>query len=94
MILERDKFCKYVERYTNIETEDNSPLWIPEQSSGIKSNYFLICPTFNHPTAGFWEWNDTKLIGQVRCYYLDHGGDTWWGFTEKDDITLFLLRWV
>ena len=45
-------------------------------------------------TDKFWDWCITNLIGDTRIFSCNEGKEEWWGFTEHDDIALFVLRWL
>jgi len=40
----------------------------------------------------FFNWCKENLKGSIFCYY-SQGLEEWWGFTEKDDISVWLLKW-
>ena len=42
----------------------------------------------------YWAWCDKNLRGQLLCYWSDNEEEEWWGFTNKDDIALWLLKWT
>ena len=70
--------------------EESSELWVPEQSTGKKSRYFvkvrpIIC-------ENFWKWCIENCRGQILCY-SSNDREEWWGFSHKADIMWFVLRW-
>lgn len=43
----------------------------------------------------YWEWCKENLQGQLLCYYSNYeDGTEWWGFTNKNDILLWALKWA
>lgn len=43
----------------------------------------------------YWDWCNINLTGKTRCFSSDSDGrEEWWGFTDKYDIVLWLLRWA
>lgn len=43
----------------------------------------------------YWPWCKTNLRGRVLGYYSDRDNQIeWWGFTNKDDILLWTLKWA
>lgn len=87
--------------------DKESPLWFPEQSwSDLDDDGPLTCEWFvcvNPMRLGrerdkkdmFWEWCSKNLIGRCRCFSSNYGGkEEWWGFTNKDDITIWMLKWA
>lgn len=105
MILTRTEFVTHWNTISPTDPVDrpDHPLWIPETEikPGAPSEWFVLAPAAVNEEdfvsrVDFWSWCETTLVGQVRCYMLDEreGGDwAWWGFTNKKDITVFLLRW-
>lgn len=94
MLLTRTEFIKYANKHwPRIGTDNTSPLWIPEVSLGEKCQYFLFIPMMQRwNKSDFWEWSDKLLIGKTRCFMRGNDGEIW-GFTNEDDINMFLLRW-
>lgn len=79
----------------------NSPLWGPEHSLKPDQCEYFICvapvrPIWDDNEHGtFWDWNTNKLKGYVRCFSSNHRDkEEWWGFTDNDDILIWVLRWV
>jgi hypothetical protein len=68
-------------------------LWIPETQivPGPPSEWFIKMPITTDDD--FWDWCRSSLRGIVRCYSCDNDGGLWWGFTNKQDIVVFILRW-
>ncbi len=72
----------------NKETDDRI-LWLPERAASITCHWFVNLKV-NCP-SDYWDWCNNNLKGHVRCF---SSGDEeeWWGFTNKDDISLWVLR--
>lgn len=73
----------------------DSPLWIPEQRSNRRpSRWFIKVGPVNAGTD-FWLWANKNCRGQILCYSSDPDNrEEWWGFTHRDDVVWFLLRWA
>lgn len=88
----------------------NGPLWIPEtfDNKKICCIWFLkVKPldlsscliTDNYPQGKkeyYYSWCKENLKGQVRCFSSDPTDtmEEWWGFTEQNDIMLWMLKWL
>ncbi len=76
-------------------------LWIPENDLPKSCQWFVkvkpLMRVKNNKESfkkEYWEWNDNNLLGYVRCFSLDiENQEEWWGFTNKEDIVLWMLRW-
>ena len=102
MILTRKEF---ISRWNDLVPNDpvnrsDHPLLIPETEikTGPPSRWFVL-QRENRPMFDddYWKWCNTNLAGQIRCYMfeeLQDGDWAWWGFTNKKDITIWLLRWA
>ena len=98
MILDRQQFADHIESRTPGLADRQSPLWIPEQHYEARFVWFLRLPTFAKPDPEFWIFNRECLTGKVACFSSGLDTDTgeswdWWGFTNQDDIPVFILRW-
>ena len=76
----------------------SSNLRIPEQTTKIKSSWFISVPVILPMTSwpereGYWEWVGENCAGQVRCY-VNNSFDEWWGFEKKSDIAFWMLKWA
>lgn len=69
-------------------------LWIPETSFSkkVRLEHFIYLDNINI-TDDFWWWNMHNLCGDTRCISSAKNRELW-GFTDKRDITLFILRWA
>lgn len=99
MILTRLEFSDHFESvHVGLGAAD-SPLWIPEHELTDPCNWFICIEPIALQRTGrkeqFWDWTKKILRGQVRCFSSSiDGGEEWWGFTHKEDIVLFVLRWA
>lgn len=68
------------------------------------SLWFVNVPPINLTNNGmrhhdlhreYWVWCSENLRGRVMGYYCDYENQIeWWGFTHKEDILFWLLRWA
>jgi hypothetical protein len=95
MLLTRKQFKEFATKnWPNIGVSATSPLWIPEVDLGEECQYFLFIPVMQRWNKNdFWEWSDKLLIGKTRCFMRGDSGEVW-GFTNEDDISMFLLKWL
>ena len=96
MILSREEFVHTFNALQEGLGNDNSPLWIPEENEGQSSWFVCVKPIGAHRFKWeYWNWCNTTLRGQVRCYSSDPDDKKeWWGFTNKDDIVVWTLKWM
>lgn len=98
MILSREEFVKYASLHIPDYGAGNpdSPFWFGEASGASPSEWFLCIDTIswgdNDFCDEFWAWCDQHCQGQVRCHASGEDLD-WWGFTHREDIELWILRW-
>lgn len=93
MILNRKQFREHFGKIDPGWAADDSPLWIPEQYTGRKSRYFVrVSPIGNHEYT-YDLWINQHCRGHVLCYYLSDT-ESWYGFTHKPDIVLWILKWT
>ena len=95
MILTRDEFADHFKSLDKRLAGPDSPLWIPDE--GIPSEWFVcIKPIGVHRFKWkYFDWCNNTLKGRVRCYSSDtEGQQEWWGFTDKQDIVLWTLKWM
>lgn len=99
MVLNRKQFIKHFSKLLKQApgaVEDyNHPIWIAENRGSIRCEWFLcvepVVLGFGR-NPYFWDWCDENLSGGMTCF---SSGDIeeWWGFENKTDISLWLLRW-
>lgn len=99
MVLTRKQFAEYFNSLKSGLGDDDSPLWEGDHDLDEKCNYFISVPprprTYEWKldfSANFWCWAADTLKGCTRCFSAGDD-EEWWGFTHKEDIILFLLRW-
>jgi hypothetical protein len=94
MILSRQEFIDHL----NIEFpgEDfgqvSHPVWSYELYAPVKSNWFIKTQVVEKSAS--WDgWTFKGQKGTVLCYISDNTADEeWWGFSDKDDIVFWLLK--
>jgi hypothetical protein len=94
-LLTRDQFQALWNSHKFGLGDDDGPLWIPEQITGSKCQYFLsIPPIVNSEYTKFLHWCHEHCRGRVLCFAIDDiHSVAWYGFTCVDDIPWFALRW-
>lgn len=85
--------------------DPDSPLWVPEHNwdefddnGGPSRCEWFICVKPIRVVRFkkmYWDWCDTNLQGHCRCFSSNADSlEEWWGFTNEDDIALWMLKWV
>jgi hypothetical protein len=98
-MLTRQQFADYFNSVKPDLGNDDSPLWIPESDDIIKCQcqwFVNVKPLRLHHAYkySYWVWLRNNLKGEVRCYSSDYDNqEEWWGFTHKEDIVWWILRW-
>lgn len=84
---------------------EGSPLWIPEHNWSDTDNdgptrceWFVCVKPLGIGNrvmihTEFWSWSKNNLQGRCRCF-SSAVREEWWGFTDKEDITLWMLKWT
>lgn len=96
-LLTRKQFRELWSSYQTGLGNQNSPVWVPEGSTGAKpSRYFLmIKPILDVQYYEFQLWCEQHCRGQVLCYSISYEKqEAWYGFTHRADIYWFALRWA
>ena len=97
MILNRQEFADYFDVLKQGLGSSDSPLWIPEEGTD-PSNWFVCVKPIGVKRFKFsyWAWCNKTLTGKVRCYSStgNDGQEEWWGFTNKEDIVPWMLKWM
>lgn len=89
MILTRSQF---IDIWDDVHSTAGGPLWAYEDHIGVKCKWFI--QTGPIPNS-VWKWCKDHCRGTVICFSSDlTTGDEWWGFTDKNDIAWWILRWV
>jgi hypothetical protein len=77
---------------------DNHVLWEAEKCYNIKCTQFACVPPVKIKTDksdDYWNWCNSTLKGKVMCFSSnDDNSQEWWGFTEKEDILVWMIRWI
>lgn len=94
MILDREAFAKL---WAPVHNREDGPLWIPEQANSTRCRWFvkvkpILTPYSNSYSNSYWDWCDYCLQGKVMCF-SSSDTEEWWGFNNKDDILIWLLKW-
>lgn len=97
MILTRSQF---VDHWNNIKSgmgSNTSPLWHPEVGYENLFKLFVnvrpVRISDNLNKNNFFDWCNKNCKGIVRCFSSNYT-EEWWGFTNEDDIVLWLLKWT
>jgi hypothetical protein len=102
-LLNRDEFSRHWENIMPGLGGEGSTLWIYEEEQGAECQWFVsIGPIHNwdemiqsnNPNKdSFWQWVGRNCQGCVLCY-SSNAEEEWWGFTDKDDIVPWVLKWT
>jgi hypothetical protein len=95
VILDRTEFADYFNSLDSRLGGPDSPLWIPDDFT--PSQWFVcVKPIGVHRFKfSYFDWCNKTLAGRVRCYSSDpENQKEWWGFTDKNDIALWMLKWM
>jgi len=97
-ILSREEFVKHFNGIKPGLGNPTSPLWNPEEYLKKNQCYWFIKvkPIISSVNKiDYWTWCNQCLQGKVLCYSSDDiGQEEWWGFSNKNDIVLWSLRWI
>lgn len=94
MILDREQFKQYWNNLQPGLASEGSPLWAYEDYDGKKCQWFVsVDPSKKRAVDDFWDWCHKECQGSVACYSSSPNQE-WWGFTDRDDIVWWLLRWA
>ena len=92
MIVSRIEFANIFNENGLKLGNEGSPLWEAEHGMLLRCQWFIkVSPIDFSCRDTYWKWCSTNLKGITRCF--SSGSEQWWGFTNKDDILLWLLRW-
>lgn len=99
MILTRSEFTQHFKNLDHrIDGDDPfCALWVPEEHDHITCQWFVcVRPLSVHKfKRRYYDWCDQALHGQIRCFSSDQQGQQeWWGFTDRKDIALWMLKWT
>lgn len=92
-LLTRKQFANHFESIMPGLGEPGSALWTPEWD-GKQAKWFVSIRPVTFEDHNFWVWIEEHCRGLVRCYSSDiDGNQEWWGFTSRNDVELWLLKW-
>ena len=94
-LLTREQFRDYWNAVMPGMGDPCSPLWAREDYSGGQCYWFINqrVQGWSYPMIDrYWNWCDKNCRGTVICY-ASSDSEEWWGFSDSDDIPLWLLRW-
>lgn len=97
MILTRQEFAHLFNALQDGLGDDSSPLWAGEDCILPRSNWFIcVKPLSVHRfKKEYWDWCNATLKGRVGCYSSNREDQKeWWGFTDREDIVLWTLKWT
>lgn len=95
MILNRTQFAAHFNQIQPGLGEPHSVLWAGERGHGYRCEWFLWTPrlaNWQEIREEYWQWCNLTLQGRVACYSLDDVWE-WWGFTQREDIVIWTLKW-
>lgn len=100
-ILTRQEFSDY---FNNLHLDSRlgaagSQLWeaecdIPNCQWFIKVKPLNISGKRHGYKNSYWDWCNKNLSGKTRCFSSDSDNEEWWGFTNKNDLVFWILRWL
>lgn len=98
MVLNRKQFinriAKMLKQSVKSVTDYEHPLWIAENCGPTHCEWFLCVSPIDlkfERKPEFWDWCDENMAGGIACF--SSGEVEWWGFENKNDISIWLLRW-
>lgn len=94
-IIDREAFRAHFNTVDPGLGDEDSPLWIPEhfEPRAQPSQWFVCVETGDWDKTEFWSWCRQHCGGSVLCYSASEAGD-WWGFEQREDILLWIIRWA
>ncbi len=100
-IQSRDQFKHWIRTQFHEKNMDheNSAVWIPEHDlDGVKCQWFVTTSCIlqkKYFKVDYWLWCKENLKGPVRCFWSNPEEDQeCWGFADRDDIFIWILRWL
>lgn len=92
MIYHREQFKQQWPK--ELAEHTDAPLWAYENYVQIQCQYFIQIEKMRHwDREKHWQWCDQNLKGTILCYSCCDE-QQWWGFTEIDDIVIWMLKWA
>lgn len=91
-VLTRKEFSEYFNKLGHGLGDSGSILW--EADRGYpRCQYFISVKPISMPSSDeYWDWCEKNLKGHVRCFSSNCEIE-YWGFTDKNDILWWLLKW-
>jgi hypothetical protein len=105
-MITRKEFSEYFNAIGHQFGSNGSPLWEAEYDLDQKCQWFVKVKPLHissELTADgkyrikdiYWDWCGKNMSGNTRCFSSNSDEhEEWWGFTNKDDLTLWMLRWA
>lgn len=90
--LTRQEFANHYNQLKPGLGDPDSPLWIPDPE-GNTCRFFIRVPKPVGANDDYHSWCERHLDGLVRCFSSSEDAGEWWGFTNKDDIVMWTLKW-
>ena len=94
------KFNEIMRNHGRDCANDEHPLWEAEKRSTprIFCKWFVCVKPLTVFDASerqdYWTWVRETLRGQVVCFSSDlNAKEEWWGFTNKKDALIWMLKW-
>lgn len=90
---------QFVQHWNDIKPglgDTDSNLWAYERDFGPVCQWFVSIKPIRVSTSykdEFWEWCKAYCPSGVGCYSASDE-EEWWGFVDRDEMVLWLLRWV
>lgn len=95
-VLDREQFVKHWNAVKPGLGDADSGMWAYERQFGPVCMWFVsvkpIRVSINRKEE-FWEWCKQYCPTGVGCYSASDE-EEWWGFVDRDEMMLWLLRWV
>lgn len=60
---------------------------------GVQCMWFVQSQWHPNRDEHYWLWCTNNLKGYIRQYPPIHDTEAWWGFTDKQDVVWWLLKW-
>jgi hypothetical protein len=95
---ERRKIPEWIQVKDEVD-DDEHVIWNAEKfnpDNRFFCQWFVCVKPFmlQEDKDEYWEWCNKNLTGKITCFSSSTDSmEEWWGFTEKQDILIWLLRW-
>jgi hypothetical protein len=100
VLLTRKQFKQHWESIKPGIASSQGALWAYERSCPQKGQWFICIRPLElrrneSERIAYWQWCNSKCTGQILCYSTDYENqEEWWGFSRREDIVLWFLRWT